>query len=67
MLDFTALGDPVNTASRLAESAGAGEIVLSEDVYSALDGKHPAAERRTLSLRGKEAPFGVYVLRSQHP
>ena len=29
-LDFTALGDPVNTAARLAGVAGAGEIHVSE-------------------------------------
>jgi adenylate cyclase len=32
VVDFTALGDPVNTASRLASSAGAGELLLSEKV-----------------------------------
>ena len=34
VVDFTALGDPVNTASRLASSAGAGELLLSEEVFA---------------------------------
>jgi adenylate cyclase len=62
VVDFTALGDTVNTASRLATNAAAGEVLLSEDVYDALAGKYPGAERRTLSLRGKEVSIGVHVL-----
>lgn len=64
VVDFTALGDAVNTASRLAANAAAGEILLNEDVHRALAGKYPEVERRTLSLRGKEAPFEVHVLRA---
>jgi len=34
VVDFTALGDTVNTASRLASNAAAGEVLLSEPVYA---------------------------------
>lgn len=64
VVDFTALGDTVNTASRLAASAAAGEVLLSEDIHRALAGKYADAERRILNLRGKEAPFPVHVLRA---
>ncbi len=64
VVDFTALGDTVNTASRLASSAGAGEILLSEDVYQTVAGLHPEAESRSLVLRGKESPFVARVLRA---
>jgi adenylate cyclase len=64
VVDFTALGDAVNTASRLAASAAAGEILLGADVYEALAGKYSGAEERTLNLRGKEVPFPVHVLRA---
>lgn len=63
VVDFTALGDTVNTASRLASSAGSGEILLSEEVYQALGGTHHETEHRSLSLRGKESAFSVRVLR----
>src|SRR5215472_9427259 len=52
VVDFTALGDPVNTASRLASSAGAGELLLSEEVFETVSEKIPSAEIRTLNLRG---------------
>jgi adenylate cyclase len=64
VVDFTALGDPVNTASRLVSSAGAGELLLSEEVFATVSEKVPSAEIRTLNLRGKESPFSVRVLKA---
>ena len=64
VVDFTALGDPVNTASRLASSAGAGELLLSEEVFATVSEKIPSAEIRTLNLRGKESPFSVRALKA---
>ena len=52
-MDFTALGDTVNVAARLAENAGAGEVLLSEDAYAAAG--LGDLERRSLGLRGKDA------------
>lgn len=62
VVDFTALGDAVNTAARIASSAGAGEVLLSEPVYAAVADQLPNLERRDLILRGKEAPVPVRVL-----
>src|SRR5215469_6638779 len=59
--DFTALGDPVNTAARLAASAAAGEVLLSEPIYAASAKQLPDLEQRILDLRGKEEPFPVRV------
>lgn len=62
--DFTALGDTVNTAARLASSAAAGEVLLSQRVYSAVSEQFPNLEYRILTLRGKQSPFAVRVLRA---
>lgn len=67
VLDFTALGDVVNTAARLQAEAGAGELFLSESVYAAVAAQFPRLELRTLTLRGKEAPVPVRVLRPESP
>jgi adenylate cyclase len=40
-LEFTVIGDTVNTASRLCSAAGAGEILLSESMKRALSSPPP--------------------------
>jgi adenylate cyclase len=59
--DFTAPGDTVNTAARLQSHAKAGEIVVSESVYSNVSSVHPDVPMQSLDVRGKEEAFGVHV------
>jgi adenylate cyclase len=61
--DFTALGDVVNTAARLAAEAGAGEVIVSTAAAEAvgLEG----VGRRTLEIRGRAEPIEVVVVRPQ--
>ena len=61
-LDFTALGDPVNTAARLAERAGAGEILVSDAAATAAGLDTEGLEGRTLSLRGKAENTEAWVV-----
>jgi adenylate cyclase len=60
--ELTAIGDAVNIAARLASVAATGELLVSEDAFSAAaygDGD----ERRELTLKGITAPVTVRVLR----
>jgi adenylate cyclase len=51
LYDFTAVGDVVNTASRLQGEAGGGEVLLSERVAAGLD--DPPGIPCELRLKGK--------------
>jgi adenylate cyclase len=59
--DFTALGDVVNTAARLASAARAGEVIVS--VAAAEAAGADSLERRTVEIRGRVEPVEVMVLR----
>jgi adenylate cyclase len=59
-LEFTVIGDTVNTASRLCAAADAGEILLSDEIRRALQNPPPVEERPPLELKGKTHPVPVY-------
>jgi adenylate cyclase len=59
--DFTALGDPVNTAARLAASAATGEILVSSEAAKAAGLDTAALESRTLELRGRAETVEAWV------
>ncbi len=61
--DFTALGDAVNVAARLASSAAAGEVLITTAAAAAGGLDTDRAERRHLALRGRSEPVEVLVLR----
>lgn len=62
--DFTALGDAVNTAARLASDAAAGELLVSVEAIRAADIDATAYETRTLAVRGRTEAVEVVALRS---
>ena len=59
-MDYTAIGDTVNTASRLEGKAMAREILISEQVYEALKDRIRVTEKGMIPLKGKAKEICVY-------
>lgn len=60
--DFTALGDEVNVTARLASTARAGEILVSDAVHAAAGLESEEMEMRRLDLKGKTVPVDAWSL-----
>ena len=59
--DFTAIGDVVNTASRLQAQAGGGEVVISARLATFLE--HPPGQLERLEIKGKQDLVSAYRAR----
>jgi adenylate cyclase len=62
-LEFTVIGDTVNTASRLCGKAQAGEILISEEMRCALTAPPPLEVCVPMELRNKSHAVKVYRVR----
>ncbi|HWQ33008.1 MAG TPA: adenylate/guanylate cyclase domain-containing protein [Blastocatellia bacterium] len=52
-LDYTAIGDTINTAARLESNSKPGQIIVSESTMQALDESFTLHELDTIKLKGK--------------
>ena len=62
-MDYTAIGDTVNTAARLEANAGAGDIYISEEVYGILGDRVKADLVGDIPLKGKSNKINVYSVK----
>lgn len=61
-MDYTAIGDTVNTAARLESNAKKGQILISEYVYEAVKDRVEVTEIGEIPLKGKSKGVFVYQL-----
>lgn len=61
-LDFTALGDTVNTAARLGSAAGPGHVLMTERAWSGSGFDAISATPTSLEVSGKREPVAVVDL-----
>lgn len=59
-MDYTAIGDTVNTAARLESKAKPGQILISEKLYKALEDRIEAEKVGEMELKGKSNKIMVY-------
>lgn len=61
-MDYTAIGDTVNTAARLESNAKRGQVLISSDVYEAVKDRITAEPIGEIPLKGKSKGVFVYSL-----
>ena len=66
-LQYTAIGDPMNVASRLVDVANAGEIILSEHTYRAVADRVAAEALPPVRVKGKADELKVHRVLGMRP
>lgn len=61
-MDFTAIGDTVNTAARLEANAKKGQVLISDAVYERLKDRIEVEEVGAIPLKGKSNEVFVYAV-----
>ena len=64
-LEYTVIGDAVNTAARLCSEANPGEILIAEPLFRELATPPPGETLEPLPLKGKANAVGVYRVKWQ--
>jgi len=59
-LEFTSLGDSVNTAKRIQENCAKNQILISKDAYERVKDDVEAKPFAPLTVKGKTQPLEVY-------
>jgi adenylate cyclase len=63
-LEYTAIGDTVNTASRLENSAEPGSVFIGDDTARLIGSKFQVLEMGELQLKGKQQRVRAYKVLS---
>ena len=61
-MDYTAIGDTVNTAARLESNAKPGQILISKEVYEAVKDRVAVTPIGEIPLKGKSKGVFVYQI-----
>ena len=62
LMNYTAVGDTVNSAKRLEENAEAGQVLMSKAMYSLVEKDVIARPLGPLDVKGRTAPIDVFEL-----
>ena len=65
--EFTAMGDTVNTASRLVNSANGADILISHDTYELVRGVFDVQKQTPITVKGKTEPLQTYLVQRVRP
>lgn len=60
MMNYTAIGDSVNTAARIEANAKAGQILISRDTWQEVKDYVQARELPPITVKGKTKPISIF-------
>jgi len=61
-MDYTAIGDTVNTAARLESNAQKGQVILSDATYQYVKGRVQVTDMGLLNVKNKQIGIQIYSL-----
>ena len=61
-LEYTAIGDSVNIAKRIQDTAAANQILVSAEMYPQVASRVDAHPVGAIQLKGKSQPISVYEI-----
>jgi PAS domain S-box-containing protein len=59
-VEYTAIGDSINTAARIQENSGPGQILISENAYKQVAKQIKSKKVDPIQAKGKQKPVKVY-------
>ena len=65
-MDYTVLGNQVNLASRLADAAKGGQILVSQRTLLAVRGMVASTEIEQIQLEGVSRPITIFEINEQN-
>lgn len=65
-MEYTVMGDRVNTASRFCDMAGPGQVIVGEETWSHIEGKVAGDAIGAVKLKGKEQEVRAYEVTAIH-
>lgn len=66
-VEYTAMGDAINLAARMEQSAPVGGILISRDTYLQVRGLFEVQALDPVTVKGKAEPVPVYVVQRAKP
>ncbi len=65
--EFTAMGDTVNLAARLEQTAPANSILIAQNTYDLVRGVFEITSQPPLNVKGKAEPVQTYIVQRAKP